>query len=297
VVNFLGGAEASTYPALVVYDISGPVPVVIGAVIDAVNGYKSYAIAVEGNRAYVVNFLGGAEASTYPALVVYDISTDIPVVIGAAAIDAVNGYQSNSVAVEGDRVYVLNRLIFDSEVSTHPALVTYDVSGSVPVVIGASVPDGTRTYGFNARSVAVRQNRAYVVNFLTDNYDTPAGPSVDVYPPLVVYDISGSTPVVIGVAAIDPATIYAAWAVAVNGTIAYVATFLWNPNAGLLAYVRPRLSSTIVPSSGGAVSRCQVSHVLPSRLLARDWSAFQRQIEVLRPADVEEVRGSRFDFC
>lgn len=55
--------------------------------------------------------------------------------------------------------------------------------------------------------------------------------------------------------------------------------------------------STVVPSSGGAVSRCQVSHVLPSRLLARDWSAFQRQIEVLRPADVEEVRGSRFDFC
>ena len=45
------------------------------------------------------------------------------------------------------------------------------------------------------------------------------------------------------------------------------------------------------------MSRCQVSHVLPSRLLARDWSAFQRQIEVLRPADVEEVRGSRFDFC
>jgi hypothetical protein len=193
-----------------------------------------------------------------------------------------------------------------------------------------------------------------VVNFLTDNYDTPAGPSVDVYPPLVVYDISGSTPVVIGVAAIAPATVYAAWAVAINGTIAYVTTFLWNPNAGLypplvaydisadipvvvgaaaidpvngydgfsvaandtgtyvmnsltygdeslhpalVAYVRPRLSSTVVPSSGGAVSRCQVSHVLPSRLLARDWSAFQRQIEALRPADVEEVRGSRFDFC
>ena len=56
-------------------------------------------------------------------------------------------------------------------------------------------------------------------------------------------------------------------------------------------------ASTVVPSAGGAVSRCQVSHVLPSRLLARDWSAFQRQIEVLRPADVEEVRGSRFDFC
>ena len=55
--------------------------------------------------------------------------------------------------------------------------------------------------------------------------------------------------------------------------------------------------STVVPSSGGAVSRCQVSHVLPSRLLARDWSAFQRQIEALRPADVEEVKGSRFDFC
>lgn len=59
----------------------------------------------------------------------------------------------------------------------------------------------------------------------------------------------------------------------------------------------PLPSSTIAPSAGGAVSRCQVSHVLPSRLLARDWSAFQRQIEALRPADVEEVRGSRFDFC
>lgn len=56
-------------------------------------------------------------------------------------------------------------------------------------------------------------------------------------------------------------------------------------------------TSTIVPSSGGAVSRCQVSHVLPSRLTARDWSAFQRQVEALHPADVEEVRGSRFDFC
>jgi len=56
-------------------------------------------------------------------------------------------------------------------------------------------------------------------------------------------------------------------------------------------------SSTIVPSSGGAVSRCQVSHILPSRLMERDWSAFQRQIETLQPEDVEEVRGSRFDFC
>ena len=56
-------------------------------------------------------------------------------------------------------------------------------------------------------------------------------------------------------------------------------------------------SSTIVPSSGGAVSRCQVSHAIPSRLTARDWSAFQRQVEALRPSDVEEVRGSRFDFC
>lgn len=143
VINSLSGTDATTHPGLVIINISNPLaPVIVGTLLNGSFIYNGYGIVVQGNYAYVVNFLYGSDASSKPGFVVVDVSAaSIPRVV-ASILDSTNiflGYNISLVAPStgGNYAFIANSAVGGDE-TAHPKSTMIDVTlPTVPVVVPA----------------------------------------------------------------------------------------------------------------------------------------------------------------
>ncbi|MGH7234299.1 MAG: hypothetical protein ACREF7_02535, partial [Candidatus Saccharimonadales bacterium] len=194
--------------------VSGIVPTYVGENSDS-DLSDPLDIYVSGNYAYVTSFSNSK-------LVVYDISSGTPVLVGEDA-DSGNLNEPQFVYVSGKYAYVTNY--------GNNKLVVYNISTGIPVYVGSNNGPSLS----NPQEVYVSGNYAYV-------------PSAN---NLVVYNISSGTPVYVGQNS-DTGNLNTPESVYVSGNYAYVTNdttsgklVVYNISTGIPVYVGENSDSNL----------------------------------------------------